>query len=262
LRVEEKELARIAQKLERQEDEQQRAAAAAVTTAATKATEPAAEVDWLKTRRSVFGDQAVANKRKASKPFLGGGDCDCPFYCISQVEILLVIQAVGGSRVQVMPNAHGCMGVGYDGMILVAATNSYQICSIAVALIRQLRLSKLGDCGVNGAAMGTKRKSFSSEQDCGNYELHIQSEQAARKFYQLERLRGDAADDPILQVDCSDEDAVAQYTIENPLPANSPYGYGNNSGSYLRLKNDRPKRNSITSTANQVRKKKKLNRWR
>ncbi len=302
---EDMELARIEKELEELERlEQERLTAKPTTPFATPTLSEQPTVDWLQTRRQVFRDEPTSmTDNDAKQQKVVRGELGLPIVkhtLLSSTEITFILTSMGGTHITFLSNAHihGRMGVGKDGMMIVTATTSYQIRSMAVALIRQLRLRQLEDCGVTGASMGTKRRSFHSDQtwlivDCGNVEVHIMSP-AARQYYALERLWGSNAvgeEDPVLSLDCTDEAAIdryldAEHKQQQLQQGSSSSSHGfinsisgggdastNNSGNhqswkemYAKLQNVAKRKDVVVpinaNPPSQRRKKNNMNRWR
>jgi ribosomal silencing factor RsfS len=180
-------------------------------------------VDWLKTRRSVLGQdgidmmtpsEAVARKQEMS---------DIPVKehtLLSKNEIATCLDALGGRDIKVvLDNPKQRRMGGPNGMVFVTVSSNSQMKSLADALIRQMRRRKLQEVGVLGAELGPEGNDDASETwmvvDCMNYIVHFQDEKT-RKALDLEGLW--SGKDKLHKLNTMDEDACDAYVAENPVP--------------------------------------------
>jgi ribosomal silencing factor RsfS len=182
-------------------------------------------VDWLKTRRSVLGQEgldmmtpseAVARKQEMS---------DIPVKehtLLSKKEIATCLDALGGRDITVvLDNPKKRRMGGPNGMVFVTVSSNSQMRSLADALVRQMRRRKLQEVGVLGAELGPEGNDDASETwmvvDCMNYIVHFQDEKT-RKALDLEGLW--SGKDKLHNLNTMDEDACDAYVAENPVPDN------------------------------------------
>jgi ribosomal silencing factor RsfS len=180
-------------------------------------------VDWLKTRRSVLGQdgiemmtpsEAVSRKQEMS---------DIPVKehtLLSKNEIATCLDALGGRDIKVvLDNPKQRRMGGPNGMVFVTVSSNSQMKSLANALIRQMRRRKLQEVGVLGAELGSEGNDDASETwmvvDCMNYIVHFQDEKT-RKALDLEGLW--SGKDKLHKLNTLDEDACDAYVAENPVP--------------------------------------------
>jgi ribosomal silencing factor RsfS len=180
-------------------------------------------VDWLKTRRSVLGQEgldmmtpaeAVAKKQEMS---------DIPIkehMLLSKDEIATCLDALGGRDITVVLDnpLQRRMG-GPNGMVFVTVSSNSQMRSLADALVRQMRRRKLQEVGVLGAELGPEGNDDATETwmvvDCMNYIVHFQDKKT-RKALNLEALW--SGKDKLHKLNMEDEDACDDYVVENPVP--------------------------------------------
>jgi ribosomal silencing factor RsfS len=208
---EEAELRKIEEELKRLEEFAQRQVAVDEDTS----------VDWLQTRRAKLGHEGIdmmqpeeASKRKHEMS-------DIPVKertLLSAKEISFCLTSLGGEDVFVLPPQSD-----QQGRMLVTASSSHHLRSLAELLVRQLRRRNLHKFGVIGAELGPEGSDDPDETwlvvDCENYVVHLLDE-TTRRALNLEALW--TGKDGLHRLNALDEEAVEDYVAANPVPRRLP----------------------------------------
>jgi ribosomal silencing factor RsfS len=180
-------------------------------------------VDWLKTRRSVLGQEGIDMMTPSEAVSRKQEMSDIPVKehtLLSKNEIATCLDALGGRDITVVLDdpLQRRMG-GPNGMVFVTVSTNSQMRSLADALVRQMRRRKLQEVGVLGAELGPEGNDDATETwmvvDCMNYIVHFQDKKT-RKALNLEALW--SGKDKLHKLNTMDEDACDDYVAENPVP--------------------------------------------
>ena len=183
-------------------------------TSTTTTSEPTI-IDWLSTRRQALSIQIPDKNRR----FVGAELEVKVGYLLSLSEITSCLTNMGALHVKNFADPQGRLG-GPDGLVLATATSTPHLQLLSETLVRQLKIRKLADRGVGGAALGAEGKSTSSDWnviDCQNYVVHVMLEET-RRHLNLEALW--SGDDALLKLRLTDEDTIDDYVEKHPVPEN------------------------------------------
>jgi ribosomal silencing factor RsfS len=172
---------------------------------------PLSPPDWLSTRRKALSMDVPDTSRK----FAGAELEVLEGRLLSVTEIVTCLTAMGARQVTSVPDPQKRMG-GADGIVFATATSSAHLQLLTETLVRQLKVRKLGDHGVEGAYHGAARKGTDWEViHCYNYIVHIMLEQTRRDL-NLEALWN--GQDPLFTLKLNDEATVDEYVANHPVP--------------------------------------------
>ena len=179
--------------------------------------------DWLRTRRQRLQgmDMMKPQDAAAAKEKLVSDIPVLKHTFLTRKEIIMVIEALGGQDIAcILDDLTKPRMAGALGMIITTGANHAQIRTLAEALLRQLRLRNLEDCGVVGALEGIEGYVGDPYEDwlvldCENYVVHFQTA-LSRKALNIEGLWSGL--DGMRQLDLSNESEVDDYIAANPVP--------------------------------------------
>lgn len=162
--------------------------------------------DWLATRRQAL-DKPDKNRRYA------GAELEVkPGVLLSGTEIETCLTSMGGVDCKIVETRSH---TNVEGMIIVTGTSEQHLALLTDTLVRQLKVRKLADYGVQGARLGAEAGSDWNVIDCRNYVVHVLL-QETRQQLNLEALW--TGDDDMFKMGYNDEDAVDDYVAANPVP--------------------------------------------